>query len=163
MMPIILVRLTRVSYGNTETCLLAAQKSAKSWRATFRPECIKAGETGGRWGWATRCRSQSAAHPRIPISHPLCRPPSLLPVRANRRRCGAAVAHLSCVIVSPSLSPALPTPFALPSQIHNVFRCALLSFPRKIMYLPNYTLLATLGRATRRRRGINERIIGYRG
>ena len=32
-------------------------------------------------------------------------------------------------------------------------------------YVPTqlYTLLATLGRATRRRRGINERIIGYRG
>ena len=45
-MPIILMTLTRISHGNTETCLLAAQKSAKSWRATFRPECIKAGETG---------------------------------------------------------------------------------------------------------------------
>ena len=128
------------------------------------PNASKRAKLGpARRGWGIRCRSQSAAQPRIPISHPLCRPPSLLPVRANRRRCGAAVAHLSCVIVSPSVppSPALPAPFALPSQIHNVFRCTLLSFPRKITYLPNYTLLATLGR--RRRRGINERIIGYRG
>ena len=77
-----------------------------------------------------------------------------------RRSCCASFLRYR-LFVCPSLS-ALPTPFALPSQIHNVFRCALLSFPRKIMYLPNYTLLATLGRATRRRRGINERIIGCR-
>ena len=148
MMPIILMTLTRISHGEHIDLPACRQEVGEKLAGDVPPRMHQSGRNWGRWGWAIRCRSQSAAHPRIPISRPLCRPPSLLPVRANRRRCGAAVAHLSCVIVSPSLSPALPTPFALPSQIHNVFRCTLLSFPRKIMYLPIYTLLATLGRAT---------------
>ena len=122
-MPIILVRLTRVSYGNTETCLLAAQKSAKKWRGGRRsaPNASKQ-RNWGRWGWGIRCRSQSAAHPRIPISHPLCRPPFIRP--CARIAVGAAqLLRIFLALSSLRLSLPLrsPTPFALPSQIHNVF------------------------------------------
>ena len=73
------------------------------------------------------------------VSHPLCRPPSLHPVRANRRRCGAAVAHLSCVIVSPSVPPSplscSPDPLCPPipnSQcfsLHSPFPGRLCTYP----------------------------------
>ena len=123
-------------------------------------------QSGRIWGWRglrIRCRSQSAAHPRIPISHPLCRPPSLLPVRANRRRCGAAVAHLSCVIVSPSVPPSPLSRPPLPSHPKfTMFFAALSSpFPGRLCTYP--TILSSRLWAGRRRRGINERIIGYRG
>ena len=88
-------------------------------------------------------RSQSAAHPRIPSSTPARPPPPSLPLPAQidvasaRRSCCAS--FLRYLLSSP-LSE-VRTLFALPShlissRIPNVFHCTVLSFPRKIMYLP---------------------------
>ena len=121
----------------------SAQSSAESRRANAskrddpRPR---------RRGWGIRSRSQSAAHPRIPISHPLPRRPSLplsvrpslLPVRANRFRCGAAVAHLSCVIVSRSVCPSLhcPDPLCPPIPNSQCFSLCSSPFPGRLCTYP---------------------------
>ena len=163
----------RVHFENTNTNLswehgtsmLAAERSSKSWRASSAPNASKRAKLTRRWG--IKSPSQSAALPRIPISHPLPRRPSLPlsvrrpPVASPRARESPSVRRSCCASflryrlpVCPSLPLSRPP---LPSHPKfTMFFAALSSpFPGRLCTYPTI-------RGTARRRGINERMIGCR-
>ena len=114
--------------GNT--CRQGSAKSRRLGAAAFQSFRMHSKtEVGSRE--REGIRSQSAAHPvshprfpsSVPSVHPSVGPSSQ---RANRSRRGAAVAHLSCVIVSPLLSLPLTLPPHPNSQCFSLY-CPFLS------------------------------------